>query len=242
MRSFTEYWRYIRKEADEGRVYQYYRFVIVVSFLIGTAILGYLYFYSNNVLYAFIFFMLIVSIGITNWQSLWVAMDWAGRSEKYNETWRLGEIFIGTLMKKFAEQEKIQAAKENRPPRSMEAVAEEVGDVAIKIYQAGISIEEKMRNKKITIDRITTAIQQALDYTDDMQQWLDRLKKLMPLFETLADSVEGIDQKELGRVIGYYIAELMLKADKVPEVNGDGGTQGGHDIQKECSESQKTDK
>lgn len=222
----AKWWNDIKKDANDGKLYRFYFVWVIATFLIGTVVLIYVYYFAGlpPIIKEIIFFMLMVTIGITNYQSLGIAIDFARRAESQAETFRKGEILIGTIMNKFEAEEKKQAIKDGRVPRNIQEIADEFADALIKIYKAALSIDSKMQDKNISIEKITDLVQSALDHTQEIEEWSERLKKLMPVFEAIASSVENIDQKELGRLIGDAVGKYLNALKQEEAKAGDKNT------------------
>lgn len=71
------------------------------------------------------------------------------------------------------------------------------------------SVQEEIKKKNITTDDAVQTIHNLMQYEKDIKKWTTRMEKMMPIFDALAGSVENIDQKELGKIIGRRIGTFI---------------------------------
>jgi len=216
-----KYYDKIKKDASEGRIANYYTFWIMITLIIGTAIITpiYLYYPTDSLISKFIFVILFVTISLTNFQALAVAVDYARRSEPQMRIVNLGTIFIGTIMDEFLKDEERRAAEEKRDALKPEDVAKEFARGLITMVQTIQPLQKELKDRGVTVEKIANIANSVIQSEEKIRMWAIRFEKLYPILDVLAESATKIEPKILGRVIGYQVAKFAMENKEVKKID-----------------------
>ena len=220
MSKLGDYWKHIRDEADKGRVYAYYLFVIVVTLIIGTIAIVYIYLFAPfpQLIKDVIFISIFGIITISNIQAIWVAVDYAKRNEPFVATYRDGGLFVGTIMNELSENEKRHALKDGREPKDIEAVAKDVAGAMLRLNRATAPLTKHLEEKGVTFERsikkVTEFIEKSEPYMDVLTRHSERFKpeqidRLLNLASIAVNRLDKVSDEKLGEMLGRYLAEKL---------------------------------
>lgn len=106
----------------------------------------------------------------------------------------------------------IQMGTENQPNTDGEAEElqiEKIAEILIPLQRVLLAVEDKMKEKDIKTDDVIQLIENLFKYEKEIKRWTERMEKLMPIFDSLAGTIENVDEKELGRLIGRKLGEYI---------------------------------
>lgn len=208
-----EYYHDICQDADDGKLYRYYRFWIILQLVTFVPLIVLLYYFTGNAT----FFIIFAIIGITNIQAVWLALDFARRNQKYSDLLRDGSLFMGTVIKRLKDIEIENARKENRQPLDTEQIANVFAGMMSDFMYNMRPLIIKMQEKNITADKISKSLTQfmtvLIDNSDKIEDYSHKLKKLSPIIEILLRQIDKMDEKQLGYIIGKRLYDMTKKGD-----------------------------
>jgi len=111
------------------------------------------------------------------------------------------------------------ATDPSQPEEVEELQLEKLTEVLIPLQKILFAFEEKLKERNIKTDDVVILIEKLFKYEKDIAKWTERMEKIYPILDVLAESATKIEPKILGRVIGYQVAKFAMENKEVKKID-----------------------